>query len=86
VLAIHQFVDRMFTGKEELLDYPLVDLVWNADGFGGPGPKVHNYRQYAAEPGFQYGGFKLFYDYDAPLMSPADVLRLIPRPVFIQYQ
>ena len=85
VLVIHQFVDRMFSGKEDLRAYPLVDLVWNADGFGGPGPKIYNYRQYAGEPGFQYGGFKLFYDYDKPLMSPADVLRLEPRPVFITY-
>jgi hypothetical protein len=85
VLVIHQFVDRMFSGKEDLVKYPLVDLVWNADGFGGPGPKAFNYRQYAAEPGFQYGGFKLFYNYDTPLMSPADVLKLVPRPVFITY-
>lgn len=86
VLVIHQFDDRMFSGKEALLDYPLVDLVWDADGFGGPGPKIADFRQYAAEPGFEFGGFKLFYDYDTPLMTPAEVMALEPRPAFVVYQ
>jgi hypothetical protein len=86
VLVIHQFEERMFTGKEVIADYPLVDLVWDADGFGGPGAKLGDYHQYAAEPGFEYGGFKLFYDYDMPLMTPEQVLGIEPRPVFVVYQ
>lgn len=85
-LVIHQFDNRMFSGKEDLVDYPNVDLVWDSDGFGGPGAKIADYVQYAAEPGFEYGGFKLFYDYDVPLMLPAAVLELEPRPVFLVYQ
>lgn len=85
-LIIHQFDDRMFSGKENLVDYPLVDLVWDADGFGGPGAKIGDYNQYAGEPGFEYGGFKLFYDYDVPLMLPEAVLQLEPRPAFVVYQ
>jgi hypothetical protein len=38
----------------------------------------------------QYTGFKLFYHNDTkaghPLMKPADVLALTPKPVYIQYQ
>ncbi len=86
VLVIHQFDDRMFVGKEQIIDYPLVDLVWDADGFGPPGPKIADYNQYAREPGFEYGGFKLFYDYDVPLMAPAEVLELRPLPAFVVYQ
>ena len=86
LLIIHQFDDRMFGGKPRIQHYPLVELVWDADGFGGPSPKIDDYLQYAAEPGFQYGGFKLFYKYDRPLMSPAQVLRLHPQPVFVIYQ
>jgi hypothetical protein len=86
VLVIHQFDNRMFRGKEEIIDYPLVDLVWDADGFGGPGAKIGDYRQYAGEPGFEYGGFKLFYNYDSPVMTPQQVLGLEPRPVFVVYQ
>ncbi len=86
MLVIHQFDDRMFAGKGQIEDEPLVELVWNADGFGPPKGKIGDYLQYAREPGFEYGGFKLFYDYDHPLMTPADVLRLRPRPVYVTYQ
>lgn len=86
VLVIHQFDDRMFSGKADIIDYPAVALVWDADGFGGPGAKIADYRQYASEPGFEHGGFKLFYDYDVPLMTPAQVLDLLPLPAFVVYQ
>ncbi len=86
VLVVHQFDDRMFSGKEDIIDYPSVALVWDSDGFGGPGAKIGDYRQYAAEPGFEYGGFKLFYDYDVPLMDPADVVILDPLPALVVYQ
>ncbi len=86
MLIIHQFDDRMFAGKAVIADEPLVELVWNADGFGPPKGKIGDYLQYAAEPGFEYGGFKLFYDYDVPLMTPEMVLRLRPRPVYVTYQ
>ena len=86
LLIIHQFDDRMFAGKAAIRDEPLVELVWDADGFGPPAGKIDDYLQYAAEPGFEYGGIKLFYDYDHPLMRPADVLRLRPRPAYVTYQ
>lgn len=85
-LIIHQFDDRMFSNKDLIEDYPMVDLVWDSDGFGGPGAKIGDYLQYASEPGFEYGGFKLFYNYDTPVMTPAQVLNMIPRPVFVVYQ
>jgi hypothetical protein len=85
-LVIHQFDNRMFTGKDVIKDYPYVELVWDADGFGGSGAKVGDYEQYAAEPGFEHGGFKLFYNYDTPLMTPVQVLSLEPFPVFVVYQ
>jgi hypothetical protein len=85
-LIIHQFDDRMFSGKEDIVDYPNVDLVWDSDGFGGPGAKIADYNQYAAEPGFEYGGFKMFYNYDVPVMEPAAVIELVPLPAFLVYQ
>ncbi len=86
VLVIHEFDDRMFSGKEDIVAYPLVDLVWDADGFGGPGAKIGDYQQYAREPGYEYGGFKLFYNYDTPLMTPSQVIGLEPLPAFVVYQ
>ncbi len=85
-LIVHQFDNRMFSGKDVIEDYPWVELVWDADGFGGPGAKIADYEQYATEPGFEHGGFKLFYNYDTPLMLPAQILSLEPFPVFVVYQ
>jgi len=86
ILIIHQFDDRMIVQKGCIVDYPCVDLVWDADGFGGPRAKVGDYVQYSQEAGFEYGGFKLFYEYDVPLMTPEEVLGLQPPPSVVIYQ
>ena len=87
VLIIHQFEDSMVLNKWELIDYPYVELVIDADGFGDPASKSRDYEQYAQESGFEYGGFKLFYNgWDVPLMSAADVMGLKPLPAVIIYQ
>lgn len=88
VLILHQFADRMLPDKELIQPYPFVELVIDGDGFGPPGPKILNYNQYATEPGFEYGGFKLFPTHgDDPLMSPEWVMSvLFPQPVVIIYQ
>jgi WD40 repeat protein len=86
VLVIHQFNDRMMARKNEILDYAFVDLVWDADGFGSPHPKMADYVQYSGEPGFDYGGFKIFYRYDTPVMTPEEVLGLDPPPALVIYQ
>jgi dipeptidyl aminopeptidase/acylaminoacyl peptidase len=86
MLIVHQFDDRMIQQKAMILDYPFVELVWDADGFGGPGPKIEDYNQYRQEAGFEHGGFKLFYDEDEPLMTPEQVLGLEPPPSVVIYQ
>jgi hypothetical protein len=86
MLIIHQFDDRMIEQKDVILDYPFVELVWDADGFGTPGSKIADYNQYRMEAGFEYGGFKLFYEYDDPLMTEEEVLGLEPPPTLVIYQ
>jgi hypothetical protein len=76
----------MATNKEIIADYPMVDLVWDADGFGGPGAKVGDYHQYRSEGGFEYGGFKIFYRHDNPVMTPGQVMMLNPPPAYVIYQ
>jgi hypothetical protein len=86
MLIVHQFEDSMVTNKELIGDYSLVDLVWDADGFGGPGAKTADYHQYRDEGGFEFGGFKLFYEYDYPVMTPYEVMALDPPPAYVIYQ
>lgn len=88
VLIVHQFLDRMLPDKEAIVNYPHVELVIDGDGVGANRVKIENYLQYASEPGFEYGGFKLFpTDGDYPVMSPNDVMtQLAPPPVIIIYQ
>ncbi|MFT5195681.1 MAG: hypothetical protein ACI9EW_002813 [Cellvibrionaceae bacterium] len=86
VLIIHQFEDSMIPNKEQIQSFPFVELVIDADGYGPPGTKIADYHQYANEPGFEYGGFKLFYDWDSPVMNPDEVMDLSPPPAVIIYQ
>jgi hypothetical protein len=86
VLIIHQFDSVMVRNKELIEDYPYVELVFDADGFGSPQAKMGDYNQYAAEPGFEFGGFKLFFGWDVPVLTPAEVMGLEPRPAVIIYQ
>lgn len=85
VLILHQFEDEMLPDKENIVDYPHVELVIDSDGFGGP-DKVRDYQHYASEPGFEYGGFKLYRNWDNPLLSPAEVMGLAPPPAVVIYQ
>jgi hypothetical protein len=59
--------------------------VFNVDGFGSKAAKISKYREFARDDRFPMG-FKLFYDYDSPLMTPQEVLDLRPRPVVVEYQ
>lgn len=87
VLILHQFSPTMLPDKDLIEDYPYVELLIDGDGVGSPGAKIRNYTNYAAEPAFEFGGFKLFpTDGDYPVMTPAEVMSLEPQPVLIIYQ
>ncbi len=86
VLIVHQFEDEMIVNKAGIGSYPQVELLIDADGFGSPGTKMVDFWQYAAEPGHEYSGIKLFYEWDRPLMSPVEVMSLRPAAALIIYQ
>lgn len=88
VLIIHQFANGMMPDKDNIQDYPYVELLINGDGVGPAAAKIRNYNQYAGEAGFEYGGFKLFpTDGDFPVMNPEWVMNaLVPQPVLIIIQ
>jgi hypothetical protein len=90
ILIVHRFTRNMVTGSKDIRLNPNVQIVMNMDGWGAPWLKRDSYRDYIVREPVQYTGFKLFYHNDTkkgdPLMQPADVLKLRPQPLYIQYQ
>jgi hypothetical protein len=90
ILVIHRFTRYMVTNTEQIKLRPEVQIVIDMDGWGAPWLKRDSYRDYLVREPVQYPGFKLFYNNDTkkgdPLMSPADLLQLEPKPLYIQYQ
>lgn len=90
ILVVHRFTRYMITNYEQIRLRPEVQIVVDMDGWGAPWLKRDSYRDYIVREPVQYTGFKLFYHNDTkkgdPLMTPEDVLRLEPKPLYIQYQ
>ncbi|MGE3857333.1 MAG: hypothetical protein AB7G21_10310 [Dehalococcoidia bacterium] len=86
VLVVHQFRDDMLVEPERIESVPGVDLVIDMDGWGPPGQKLLGYEAYALAPYAEHPGFKLFYRWDAPLMTPAEVMALATPPTYVIYQ
>ena len=86
VLVVHQFRDDMLPDKEKIAPMPNVDLVLMMDGWGTLESKVANYEYFVRDQPIQYGGIKLFYRQDEPLMTPQQVIELTPTPLVVIYQ
>jgi hypothetical protein len=90
ILVVHRFTRNMLTGSKSIRLDPRVQVVINMDGWGNPWLKFDSYRDYVAAEPVQFTGFKLFYHNDTkkgePLLTPGEVLRLTPAPLYIQYQ
>jgi hypothetical protein len=90
VLVVHRFTRPMLTNADKIKLDPRVQVVIHMDGWGPPWMKKDSYDAYVYAEPVQFTGFKLFYKNDTkkghPLMKPADVLALFPRPIYIQYQ
>lgn len=90
VLIVHRFTRPMLTNARRIRLDPKVQIVVDMDGWGPRSLKEDSYRAYVYAEPVQFTGFKLFYHNDTksgrPLMTPAEVLRLYPAPLYIQYQ
>ncbi len=90
VLVVHRFTHNMLTGAPKIRLDPRVQVVINMDGWGQPWLKYDSYRAYVESQPVQFTGFKLFYHNDTklgdPILTPAEVLLLNPKPHYIQYQ
>ena len=91
ILVVHRFTRDMLTGYKRIKLDPRVQIVIDLDGWGPPHLKRESYRAYVYSYPVEYTGFKLFYHNDTKkkgsrLMTPAEVLALHPKPLYIQYQ
>lgn len=90
VLVVHRFTQGMVTGYEKIKKVPEVQVVMDMDGFGDKILKRSTYQRYIYKEPVQFTGFKLFYKNDnktaSGMYKPSELLKLTPRPVYIQYQ
>ncbi|HEX5439163.1 MAG TPA: hypothetical protein VFW98_18565 [Gemmatimonadaceae bacterium] len=86
LLIVHRFTKPMLTHRAQIHRDPRVQVVIDMDGFGPPSLKRSSYRHYVRDEPVEFAGFKLFYKNDRPLLTPEQVLRLKPVPLFILYQ
>ncbi len=91
VLVVHRYTQRMVTNYKNITPLPEVQIVMHMDGWGGAAHKINTYKQFIYREPVQFTGFKLFYRHDVlgagtSLMTPNDLLKLSPKPMYIQYQ
>jgi hypothetical protein len=92
ILIVHRFTQPMVTNYKKIKLNPSVQIVMDMDGWGIAAKKINTYRSFIYPEPVQFTGFKLFYKNDAKRvgqareMQPEQVLKLTPKPVYIQYQ
>lgn len=91
ILVVHRFTQDMVTNYKNIKPLPEVQIVIDMDGFGSKEKKYGTYTRIVAPEPVQFTGIKLFYKNDVRppangLLSPAEVLKLTPAPIYIQYQ
>jgi hypothetical protein len=86
MLIVHQFREDMIQGKDQLAPIPGVQLVIDADGYGAPELKTAVYNFLVRDEPVEFAGVKLFYGQDVPLMTPQEILALVPTPDVVIYQ
>ncbi|MYL50762.1 hypothetical protein GLV98_14805 [Halobacillus litoralis] len=85
-VLVHQFTEHVLTNKEAIQPTDNVEVALNFDGWGSSIDKMALYKKYVRDTPSQYGGFKVFYDKDQPVMTPEEVVKLDPSPAIVNYQ
>lgn len=86
MVLVHQFGNGIVKNKDKIKPTKHVEVPLNYDGFGDSAVKMSAYGKLVRDQPIQYGGFKLFYKNDKPLLTPKEVLQLDPAPAIINYQ
>ena len=91
ILVVHRFTGAMVTNVGKITPLPEVQIVMDMDGFGTQRLKRGTYAHVITQEPVQFSGLKLFYKNDIPprgdaMLTPAQIIGLLPTPLFIQYQ
>lgn len=91
VLLVHRFTQNMVTNSHLITPRPEVQVVMVMDGWGSKDLKRGTYSHIIVPEPVQFTGLKIFYKNDLKppstgIFTPAEVLDLNPKPIYIQYQ
>lgn len=91
ILIVHRFTQGMVTDFTRIKKVPEVQVVMNMDGWGDKILKRSTYLRYIFKEPVEFTGFKLFYKNDRKkdkngLYTPEELIKFIPKPIYIQYQ
>jgi len=91
ILVVHRFTQAMVTNYKQIKLRPEVQIVMDMDGWGHQARKINTYKQFVYKEPVEFTGFKIFYKNDlkeanSHIMTPEELLRLKPQPIYIQYQ
>ncbi|MBS1916969.1 MAG: hypothetical protein JST87_11880 [Bacteroidetes bacterium] len=91
ILVVHRFTQGMLTNYKKVETHPEVQVVMDMDGWGIQARKINTYKEFISKQPVEYTGFKLFYKNDfreanSRMLTPEEVLKLKPQPMYIQYQ
>ncbi len=91
ILIVHRFTQGMVTDFQNIKKVPEVQVVMDMDGWGDKILKNSTYLRYIRKEPVEFTGFKLFYKNDTKkdpngMFTPAELLKLSPKPSYIQYQ
>lgn len=91
ILIVHRYTGKMLTNYKLMKPLPEVQIIIHMDGWGGKAKKIGTYKNFIYPEPVQFAGFKIFYKNDIKepntvIFSPTELLKLNPRPSYIQYQ
>lgn len=91
ILVVHRFTQGMVTDYQRIKKVPEVQVVMDMDGWGDKILKRSTWLRYIFNEPVQFTGFKLFYKNDIKkgadqFYTPEELLKFIPKPIYIQYQ
>ena len=91
ILIVHRFTQGMVRDFASIKKVPEVQVIMDMDGWGDKILKRSTYLLYIYKEPVEFTGFKLFYKNDIKkdkngLYTPEELMKFIPKPIYIQYQ